>query len=177
MHKSFLLFALVGMAWAQKYGTGRAATPAEIAARDYSVSARGAGLPAGGGTAKEGQALYEKHCATCHGPEMKGDGEQGYPALAGGVGTLGSAKPVRTVGSYWPYAAGVFDYVRRAMPYDNPHSLKVDEYYAITAYVLFVNGIVKQDERLDAKTLPAVKMPNRDGFFPDPRVSGKSPKY
>lgn len=177
MSRIFLLLACASLALAQKYGVGKPATPADIAARDFSISARGVGLPAGGGSAKEGQELYVKHCSTCHGLKLEGDGEQGYPAIAGGTGTLASKKPVRTVGSYWPYAPGVFDYIRRAMPYDNPRTLKTDEYYAITAYVLFVNGIVRQDERLDEKTLPAVKMPNRDGFFPDPRAPGKTPKY
>jgi len=178
MLKVGLLMAIcVSAVWAQKYGVGKPATPAEIAARDYSISAKGVGLPAGGGSAKEGQALYVTHCSTCHGLKLEGDAEQGNPSLAGGVGTLTSAKPVKTVGSYWPYAPGVFDYIRRAMPYDNPRTLKADEYYAITAYVLSVSGIVKTDERLDATTLPQVKMPNRDGFVPDPRVAGKRPTY
>ena len=177
MHKVLLLTAITSLAWAQKYGTGRSATSAEIGARDYSISAKGAGLPPGGGSAKEGQELYVKHCSTCHGLKLEGDAEQGNPAIAGGVGTLTSPKPVKTVGSYWPYASGVLDYIRRAMPYDNPRTLKPDEYYAITAYVLFMSGIVRQDERLDATTLPQVKMPNRDGFVPDPRVAGKRSTY
>jgi mono/diheme cytochrome c family protein len=172
-----LFFLMASVVYAQKYGVGRPAAAPDIAAKNYSVSARGEGLPPGGGSAKEGEELYVKHCSTCHGPKLQGDGEQGYPAIAGGIGTLASPKPVKTVGSYWPYATGVFDYVRRAMPYDNPRTLKPDEYYAVTAYVLFVNGIVKQNERLDATSLPQVKMPNRDGFFIDPRVTGKRPAY
>lgn len=177
MLRLLLWMTVASAAMAQRYGVGKAATAADIAARDYSVSARGTGLPAGGGSAKEGQELYVKHCSTCHGLKLEGDAEQGNPAIAGGVGTLTSPKPVKTVGSYWPYAPGVFDYIRRAMPYDNPRTLKADEYYAITAYVLFMSGIVRQDERLDATTLPKVKMPNRDGFVADPRVAGKRPTY
>ena len=172
-----LLFFVASLAYAQKYGVGRPAAAPDIAAKNYSVSVKGEGLPPGGGTAAEGEPLYGKHCSTCHGPKLQGDGEQGYPAIAGGIGTLASPKPVKTVGSYWPYATGVFDYIRRAMPYDHPRTLTTDEYYAVTAYVLSVNGIVKQDERLDAVSLPKVNMPNRDGFFVDPRVSGKKPTY
>ncbi len=177
MLKFTLLFAVSSLAFAQKYGVGRPASSADISARDYSITAKGIGLPSGGGSAKEGQELYVKHCSTCHGLKGEGDAEQGNPAIAGGVGTIASPKPVKTVGSYWPYAPGVFDYIRRAMPYDNPRTLKADEYYAITAYVLSLSGIVKPDERLDAKSLPEVKMPNREGFVPDPRVTGKKPTY
>lgn len=177
MLKPALLLALSSLAFAQKYGVGRPASAADIVARDYSITAKGVGLPSGGGSAKEGQELYVKHCSTCHGLKGEGDAEQGNPAIAGGVGTIASPKPVKTVGSYWPYAPGVFDYIRRAMPYDNPRTLKADEYYAITAYVLSLSGIVKPEERLDAKSLPEVKMPNRDGFVADPRVAGKKPVY
>ena len=182
MLKLTLLFTVGTLAMAQKYGTpkygvGRPATAPDIAARDYSISAKGTGLPPGGGSGKEGQELYVKHCSTCHGLKGEGDAEQGNPAIAGGVGTLTSPKPVKTVGSYWPYAPGVFDYIRRAMPYDNPRTLKADEYYAITAYVLSLSGVVKPGERLDATSMPQVKMPNRDGFVPDPRVNGKRPSY
>lgn len=177
MLKLTLLLALTSCAFGQKYGVGKPASAADVAARDYSITAKGVGLPAGGGSAKEGQELYVKHCSTCHGLKGEGDAEQGNPAIAGGVGTIASPKPVKTVGSYWPFAPGVFDYIRRAMPYDNPRTLKADEYYAITAYVLSLSGIVRPDERLDAKSLPEVKMPNRDGFVADPRVAGKKPVY
>jgi S-disulfanyl-L-cysteine oxidoreductase SoxD len=140
---------------------GRAATAAEIAARDISIPPGGAGLPAGGGTARQGAAVYAAKCVSCHGD--KGAGKPA-DALVGGIGTLATAKPVRTVGSYWPHATTLFDYVRRAMPLREPLSLADDEVYAVSAYVLYLNGIVGEDEPMNAKTLPLVKMPNRDGF-------------
>lgn len=109
---------------------------------------------------------FAAKCAACHG--AKGEGGIGDP-LAGGIGTLTGAKPKKTVGSYWPYATTLFDYIRRAMPYNAPQSLSADEVYAVSAYVLNLNGIVPGDARLDAKSLPKVKMPNRDGFVGDPR--------
>jgi len=140
---------------------GRAATPQEIAAWDISIPPGGAGLPAGSGTPRQGEAVYVAKCQACHGE--KGAGK---PAdeLAGGVGSLASANPVRTVGSYWPYATTLFDYTRRAMPVTNPLSLSSDEVYAVTAYLLYLNGIIGENEVMDARTLPQVKMPNRDGF-------------
>jgi S-disulfanyl-L-cysteine oxidoreductase SoxD len=140
---------------------GRAATAEEVAARDISIPPGGAGLPAGGGTARQGAVVYAAKCVSCHGD--KGAGKPA-DALAGGIGTLATAKPVRTVGSYWPHATTLFDYVRRAMPLREPLSLTSDEVYAVSAYVLYLNGIVGEEERMDAKTLPLVKMPNRDGF-------------
>jgi cytochrome c len=141
---------------------GRAATVAELAAWDISIPPSGEGLPAGGGTVKQGEAVYVAHCQACHG--AKGEGK---PAdrLAGGVGSLVSTTPVRTVGSFWPYATTLFDYTRRAMPLTRPLSLTNDEVYAVTAYVLHLNGIVKDDAVMDARTLPLVRMPNRDGFI------------
>jgi len=151
-----------------RYGVGRLATAEEIAARDISVSPTGAGLPAGSGTAAQGRALYEQRCAGCHGLRGEGVGDD-YPALVGGGGTLTTNNPVLTVGSYWPYATTVWDYIHRAMPYETPETIRPGEVYAITAYVLFLNGIVREDVIIDARTLPAVHMPNRDGFIGDPR--------
>jgi cytochrome c len=105
--------------------------------------------------------VYAAKCQTCHGP--KGAGKPGDP-LVGGKGTLASASPLRTVGSYWPYATTLFDYTRRAMPTTAPRTLTADEVYAVTAYILYLNGIIDQTHTLDARTLPQVKMPNRDGF-------------
>lgn len=140
---------------------GRAATAQEVAAWDISIAPSGEGLPAGTGTPKQGEAVYVAKCQVCHGE--KGAGK---PAdqLVGGVGSLASANPVRTVGSYWPYATTVFDYTRRAMPANNPLSLSSDETYAVTAYLLYLNGIIGENAVMDARTLPQVKMPNRDGF-------------
>ncbi len=143
-------------------GTPVSAT--EVARWDISIGPDGAGLPSGGGTAREGQAVYEQKCIACHG--VKGTGKPA-DALAGGIGSLASKTPVRTVGSYWPYATTLFDYVRRSMPIDKPLSLTSDEVYAVSAYVLFVNGIVGEDSQMNARSLPQVKMPNRDGFISD----------
>ena len=140
---------------------GRVATPQEVAAWDISIPPSGAGLPAGGGSAKQGHAVYAAKCQACHGE--KGAGKPADP-LVGGIGSLGSGKAVFTVGSYWPYATTLFDYIRRAMPTTNPMSLSDSEVYAVTAYVLHLNGVVDEATVLDARTLPQVKMPNRDGF-------------
>ena len=141
---------------------GRVATSQEVAAWDISIPPSGAGLPAGNGTAKQGEAVYVAQCQACHGP--KGVGKPADP-LVGGIGSLATANPVRTVGSFWPYATTLFDYTRRAMPATKPLSLSSDEVYAVTAYLLYLNGIISENEEMNAKTLPQVKMPNRDGFI------------
>jgi mono/diheme cytochrome c family protein len=140
---------------------GRAATPAEIAGWDISIPPDGTGLPPGRGTAITGAPVYEQKCQSCHG--AKGAG-QPNDRLVGGHGTLASNAPVRTVGSYWPYATTVFDYVRRSMPYTQSQSMTSDEVYAVTAYLLHENGIIGEREEMNAQTLPKVKMPNRDNF-------------
>jgi len=148
------------------FGLGRPATEAEIRAWDIDVSPSGAGLPPGRGTAKEGSKVYAAKCASCHGPT----GIEGpAPRLAGGIGTLATANPVKTVGSYWPYATTLFDYTRRTMPFNAPQSLTSDEVYAVVAWMLFRNGLIKEDTVMDAASLPQVSMPNRHGFVPDPR--------
>jgi len=141
---------------------GRGVTPADIAAWDISVGPDGVGLPPGGGTAVKGAAVYEQKCQACHG--AKGAG-QPNDRLVGGQGTLTSKAPVRTIGSYWPYATTVFDYVRRAMPYIQPQSLSNDEVYAVTAYLLHLNGIIGEQDEINAQTLPKIAMPNRDNFI------------
>jgi cytochrome c len=143
---------------------GESVGGAEIARWDISIPPSGEGLPKGGGTARQGAAIYQAKCQACHGE--KGTGELADP-LAGGIGTLASRTPVRTVGSYWPYATTLFDYVRRAMPLTNPLSLTDDEVYAVSAYVLFLNGIIGADVAVNAQTLPRIKMPNREGFIGD----------
>jgi S-disulfanyl-L-cysteine oxidoreductase SoxD len=142
-------------------GFGRPATEAEVAAWDISIPPDGRGLPPGSGTAKQGAAVYASKCVACHGE--KGIGKPA-DALVGGIGTLASATPLKTVGSYWPYATTLFDYVRRAMPYDRPLSLSSDEVYAVSAYILSLNGVIPEDATMDAGTLPKVTMPNRNGF-------------
>lgn len=140
---------------------GVPATPEEIAAIDISAGPDGAGLPPGSGTPKQGAEVYAAKCIVCHGPE----GANGVnDRLAGGQGTLTSGTPVKTIGSYWPYAITIFDYVRRAMPYPAPHSLTDAEAYAVTAYLLRLNGIIRDDDVIDATSLPKIKMPNQGGF-------------
>jgi S-disulfanyl-L-cysteine oxidoreductase SoxD len=154
-----------------RYGFGRAATADDFTRHQYLVGPNGTGLPKGHGTGKEGQAIYMQSCAACHG--LRGEGTNDYPALVGGNGSLKSDQPLPTIGSYWPYATTVWDYINRAMPYQNPGTLKPDEVYAVTAYLLSMNGITAEDFGLNERTLPAVKMPNRDGFVPDPRPDVK----
>ncbi len=145
-------------------GPNLGATPsaAMLRAMDTSIPPSGAGLPAGSADARAGAKVFAAKCAACHGP--KGEGK---PAdrLVGGIGSLASGKAIRTVGSYWPYATTLFDYTRRAMPTTAPMTLSDEEVYGTTAYVLFLNGIIKEDQVMNAQTLPQVKMPNRDGFI------------
>lgn len=150
------------VAGAPRPAFGVPATADLVTAWDISVPPTGAGLPTGGGTAREGAAVFLQKCAACHGE--RGAGKPADP-LVGGIGTLATNAPLRTVGSYWPYATTLFDYTRRAMPLTNPMSLSNDEVYAVSAYLLFLNGIVGEDERLDAQSLAKVRMPNRDGFI------------
>jgi cytochrome c len=148
---------------AHAHDFGRPATPEEIKLWDIDVRPDGTGLPDGGGTAAHGKEVYRDNCEACHGPNGQGGIKD---RLVGGQGTLASAMPVKTVGSFWPYATTLFDYIRRAMPYPAPGSLSADDTYALTAYLLSLNGIVPEDAKLDKDTLPKVKMPNRDGFVP-----------
>src|SRR6202790_4081591 len=148
------------------YGIGRAATPAEIAGWNIDVDRDGNNLPPGSGTVSHGREVFDQQCAACHG--AKGEGGIG-DQLVGGQGTLATAKPVRTVGSYWPYAPTLFDYIRRAMPQNAPQSLSNEDVYAVSAFILNLNGLVAADAVLDAKALAAIKMPNRDAFVADPR--------
>jgi S-disulfanyl-L-cysteine oxidoreductase SoxD len=154
-----------------RYSLGRAATREDFAKHEYLIGPKGTGLPKGHGTAMEGRAIYVQSCAACHG--LRGEGTNDYSPLVGSHGTLKSDNPLPTVGSYWPYATTVWDYINRAMPYQSPGTLKPDEVYAVTAYLLAMNGIVREDFELNERTLPAIKMPNRDGFVPDPRPDVK----
>jgi mono/diheme cytochrome c family protein len=148
------------------YGVGRTPTAAEVQAWDRTIPSDGQGLPPGSGTATLGKAIYAERCASCHGE--KGE-ESKYNRLVGGQGSLATDKPIKTVGSFWPYATTLWSYIRRAQPFDDPGSLTPDQVYAVTAYLLHLNGIIGEQDVMDAKTLPLVKMPNRDGFVPDPR--------
>ena len=149
-------------ALAETPNLGKVITPEEVAPWDISVSPDGAGLPSGSGTPKQGEAVYASKCLACHGE--KGAGKPN-DALVGGIGSLAGDKPaLKTVGSFWPYATTIFDYVRRSMPYNESKTLTNDELYAVAAYILQLNGIIGENDTMNAQTLPKVRMPNRDGF-------------
>ena len=148
------------------YGLGRPTTDLDIQYWNIDVAPTGEGLPPGRGTAKQGAAIYATKCASCHGPT----GQEGpMDRLVGGAGTLRSQKPVKTIGSYWPYATTLYDYVSRAMPFPAPQSLSSDEVYSVVAWLLYQNGIIAEDTILDAHSLPGIRMPNHNGFVADPR--------
>jgi mono/diheme cytochrome c family protein len=157
---------VVARAQAPTYGVGRAPTLDEIRALGFAIPPSGTGLPAGSGTVAAGREVFAQQCARCHGPN--GEGDVGA-RLVGGQGSLATPRPVRTVGSFWPYATTLWDYVNRAMPFDKPGLLEPPEVYAVVAFLLNLNGIVAEDRVIDAQSLPAVRMPNRDGFVPDAR--------
>jgi cytochrome c len=153
-------------------GLGRAALPEEIKAWDTDVRFDGAGLPAGKGTVKQGDQLYQERCASCHGEFGEGAGR--WPVLAGGHGTLKADRPDKTIGSFWPHLSTVFDYMERAMPYGNARSLTADELYALTAYLLQMNDIVKDENfELSDKNFMSIKMPNAGGFRDDDRETSE----
>jgi len=163
-----------GSAWAQSptYKVGRPPTEAELRAWDNVVGTDGKELPPGAGTAKEGAKVYAGKCSFCHGQT----GTEGpAPRLVGGVDSLSTRNPVITLGSYWPFATTVWDYINRSMPRDAEGSLTPDQVYAVTAFLLYKNDIVKESDVLDAKTLVKVQMPNRAGFFPaKPEATAKN---
>ncbi|MGA1206587.1 MAG: cytochrome C [Gammaproteobacteria bacterium] len=163
---AFLCFASPALV-AGPLGIGETATPEMIAGWDIDIRPDGRGLPPGEGSVADGEGLYEAKCASCHG--LFGEGAGRWPILAGGEGTLDTAHPEKTVGSYWPYASTLWDYIHRAMPYPAPQSLTDDEVYAITAYVLYLNDIVEDDFVLNQETFQEVKMPNEPNFYIDDR--------
>ena len=150
-----------------QYGIGTPATASEIAGWDIDIRPDGKGLPPGSGSVEDGEMMYEEKCASCHGSFGEGVGR--YPVLSGGEGTLTEERPEKTVGSFWPYASTLWDYIHRAMPFPQPQSMSDEEVYAITAYVLYLNDLVEDDFVLTADNLASVEMPNRDGFFFDDR--------
>ena len=151
----------------QPFGIGRPVTADELKGWDIAVRPDGHGLPPGKGSVKEGEALFQERCAACHGEF--GEGKDRWPALIGGSGKLTDDDPKKGVGNYWPFATTLFDYIRRAMPFGNAQSLTDDEVYAITAYVLHLNDVLKDDAVLDRETLVKIKLPNAGNFVPDPR--------
>lgn len=147
-----------------RYDYGSTPTAAQIAGWNIDVRPDGQGLPAGSGTVDQGEKLFESQCAACHG--FFGQGKAQYPNLDDpSLADLKTDNPIKTVGNFWPYATTLYDYIHRAMPFYAPQSLKPDQVYALTAYVLNLNDIVASDFIANAKTLPAVKMPNRNGFI------------
>ena len=157
------------------YGLGREALPEEIDAWDIDIRPDGAGLPEGSGDVWTGEEVFIEKCAVCHGDFA--EGVDRWPVLAGGWDTLTNERPVKTIGSYWPYLSTVFDYVHRAMPFGEAQSLTPDEVYAITAYLLYSNAIVEDDFVLSKENFTEVEMPNEDGFFMDDREEGEVPAF
>jgi cytochrome c len=143
-------------------GLGKPITENQIRLWNIDINPKGDGLPEGSGTAVVGETLYQQQCASCHGDK----GQGGIANRLAGGGGLNTNTPVKTVGSFWPYPTTIFDYTRRAMPHNAPQSLSNDQLYAATAYILFLNKIIAKDTVMDAKSLPLVQMPNRDGFIP-----------
>lgn len=153
---------------AQSIGLGTAATPAQIAGWSIGVRPDGQGLRPGKGTAAQGEVIFQERCATCHGEF--GEGKDRWPVLAGGHGTLTADRPEKTIGSYWPSASTLFDYIKRAMPYGNAQSLTDDELYSVVAYILNLNEVIKDPKfELNETTFATIKMPNTDGFYDDDR--------
>jgi S-disulfanyl-L-cysteine oxidoreductase SoxD len=151
-----------------KLNIGRAATPEEIAGWDIDIRPDGHGLPVGKGTVKDGEPLYVERCAACHGEFGESAGR--WPILSGGEGSLATHDPVKSVGSYWPYASTLLDYIRRAMPFGASQTLSNDELYAITAYVLYLNDVIKtEDFELSEKNFTTIRLPNEPNFFDDDR--------
>lgn len=166
----FLPFLLVAVAADAQEGPGLGVEISEedLAPWDISIETDGEGLPPGSGTPAEGEAVYIAQCQTCHGEEGV-DGQ--HDRLVGGHGSLTELAQIRTIGSFWPYASTVFDYIRRAMPFNTPQSLSNDDIYAVTAYLLYLNGIIDEDDEMNARSLARVEMPNEDGFvmsYPEP---------
>ncbi len=177
LHRTLWVFVLAGIpgaAGAQvsdaSYGFGAPATPEELS-RFVSVQPDGRGLPPGSGTASRGAQVYAEKCVACHGEKLEGIPQPGVGGdkLIGGRGSLATKTPVKTVESYWPYATTLFDYVKRAMPFNSPGSLSDDEVYSVVAYILSEAKVIQPAETMGPQTLPKVAMPNRDGFEPDPR--------
>jgi len=161
-------------AGAKRLGIGREAKPEEIAGWDIDIRPDGMGLPPGKGTVKQGEAIYMQQCAACHGEFGESAGR--WPISSGGENTLASDDPVKSIGSYWPYASTVIDYIRRAMPFGNAQSLSNDELYSVTAYVFYLNDIIRDEHfELNASSFRSIKLPNEPNFRDDDRdVAEKS---
>ena len=168
-----LLFPVAVRAQTAPFRLGHVAPSDAVNAIDIDVLLDGQGLPPGSGAADAGRAVYAARCSACHGPT----GTEGpNDILVGGHDSLKTARPLKTVGSFWPYATTLWDYINRAMPFAEPRSLSADDVYAVTAYVLYLNGIVAEHQVLSQSTLPDVMMPNRNGFVPDNRTNENLPR-
>ena len=166
--KSVCLTALLaGPVATEPLGLGQSVSPEEIAIWDIDVRPDGLGLPQGSGTVEQGDKIFTAKCSVCHG--VFGEGAGRWPVLAGGQDTLTNTRPVKTIGSYWPYLSTVFDYVNRAMPFGEAQSLEPDEVYAITAYLLYLNDEVEDDFELTSENFAETRLPNEDAFKPDDR--------
>ena len=158
-----LIFALTSAVFAQQSpNLGKAISPEDLASWDISIGPDGAGLPSGSGTVKQGEAVFVAKCQACHGE--KGAGTPNDRLVGGQASLPGDRPPIKTVGSYWPYATTLFDYIRRAMPFNETKSLTNDEVYGVVAYLLNLNGVIPENDTMNAQSLPKVVMPNRDGF-------------
>ena len=167
---AFTLAFGAGAALAQSPGLGKPLTEADIKQWDIAVLPDGSNLPPGSGTPAKGATIFAEKCSACHGDAAKGGVAPFYPSLVGGQPLTNGIDTVKTIANYYAYATTVFDYTRRAMPYNMPRSLTDDEVYSLTAYILALNNFIGQDDVMDANTLPKVKMPNRDNFimpYPD----------
>lgn len=169
------LAILAAPAFAENVGLGRPALPEEIAAWDIAVLPDGTGLPEGSGDVFTGDEAFADKCASCHGDFA--EGIDNWPVLAGGQGTLRDRRPVKTIGSYWPYLSTVFDYIHRSMPFGAAQTVTADEAYAITAFLLYSNGIVEDDFELSKDNFTEIAMPNADGFYPDDRAETEYPLF
>lgn len=172
---SALVTTLATPALAEQLGLGRPALPEEIAAWDVAVLPDGQGLPEGSGDVLTGEEVFAEKCAACHGEFA--EGLDSWPVLAGGEGTLTDRRPVKTVGSYWPHLSTVFDYVHRSMPFGSAQTISADETYAITAFLLYSNGMVEDDFVLSKDNFTEITMPNADGFYPDDRAEVEYPLF
>ncbi len=151
-------------------GLGKPITESDIKQWDIAILPDGSNLPPGSGTAAQGAVIYAQKCVMCHAEGGKGGAAPGAVPLAGGAPLTNGIDTPKTIGNYYPYATTVFDYTRRAMPFNMPRSLTDNEVYALTAYILSLNKLIGENDVMDAKTLPQVKMPNRDNFiipYPD----------
>ena len=159
------LCGIAALAQTPAYNLGKTPSEEEVRAWDLAIGPAGKELPPGSGTAPEGAKIYAQRCAQCHGPTAT-EGKFFHGPLVGGNGTLSTNRPLRTIGSYWPFATTVWDYINRAMPKNQEGTLSADQVYAVTAFLLYRNDIIKEDTVMDAQSLPKVQMPNRKGFDP-----------